>query len=385
MTLHLNNARSGKMFRRGLALTVVFTFLRIDTGLTLAKTPENAPTADLSRRVAKLSGARVDHALAEAARRHAQEIAKDTRTATWQRMKRAVEREGLADAILLPFSSVGTDGVALEAALFDFASRAAKARAPTHVGVARIANGSEQTLVAIFSRRAVDLAPLPARVDDRLTLRGRSTAKGLEALVFGPCRGPRCDGGVRRLPVQRKRDVIRVDVPADRRGWYVVELVADGPRGPEPAAVWWFASGKKAGKRPAARPRAGVDAKTAIDRARSTAELAPLEIDERLTEAATRHARAVCRAGVAAHVLPDGTDPSARARKAGYEGRVTENVAIARDAAEAHENFMWSPSHRENVLDPAATSVGLGIVKRKRSAGMTAGACVVQLFGYAGL
>ena len=364
---------------------MVFTFLRIDTGLTLAKTPESAPAADLSRRVAKLSGARVDPALGEAARRHALEIADDTKKATWRRMKLAVEREGLADAILLPFSSVGTDGVALEAALFDFASRAAKVRAPTHVGVARLVTGPEHTIVAIFSRRAVDLAPLPARVDDRLTLRGRSSAKSLEALVFGPCRGRRCQGGVRRLEVQRKKDVVRVDVPAFRRGWYVVELVADGPRGPEPAAVWWFAAGKKAGRRPKVSPRAGVGAKAAIDRARATAELAPLEADERLTKAAERHARAVCRAGVAAHVLPDGTDPTARARRAGYEGRVTENVAIARDAAEAHENFMWSPSHRENVLDPAATAVGLGIVKRKRSAGMTAGACVVQLFGYAGL
>ena len=85
---------------------------------------------------------------------------------------------------------------------------------------------------------------------------------------------------------------------------------------------------------------------------------------------------------IAAHVLPGGAGPDVRALEAGYTGAVTENVAIAESEAQAQRNFMESPSHRANVLDPTARHVGIGIAERKPRQGERGATCVVELFGH---
>jgi uncharacterized protein YkwD len=111
-----------------------------------------------------------------------------------------------------------------------------------------------------------------------------------------------------------------------------------------------------------------------VDRARAQRELAPLELDSSLRTAASAHATEVCKTMIAAHVTENG-DPAQRAVKAGYKGRVAENVAIASSIFRAHSNLMKSPSHRRNVLDPLASSAGLAVVKSSDAY------CVVELFG----
>ena len=70
-----------------------------------------------------------------------------------------------------------------------------------------------------------------------------------------------------------------------------------------------------------------------------------------------------------AHETPDGVSPGERMRAAGYatcECYVGENLywGAGRNAppAEALEGWMDSPGHRENVLSPEFTEVGIGIV-----------------------
>lgn len=374
------------MFHRGVTFLHIllfgslFSLLSENEGLT--KPARSAPVADLSRRIAKLTGVRIDPALASAAGRHARQIAKDTGRATRQDVKRAVEREGLADALLLPFSSVGHDRAALEAALLAFAEKTAKPRGPTHVGIALVGDGATKALVAIFSRRLVELAPLAARVPlGTATLRGRAPARrALTALLLGPCRGDACEGAVRALPVTRRGDVLRVDLPVDRAGWYVAELLTDEGRGPETAALWRFSAGAPVPPPPRRPPHAAPEAQ--IRAAREDAGLAPLARSAPLDAAARAHAEAACRAQIAAHVLRPGDTPRRRAAAAGYRGAVTENVAIATTAAEAHHNIMGSPGHRRNVLDPVATELGIGVAARETAAGLAPGVCLVELFGH---
>ena len=39
-----------------------------------------------------------------------------------------------------------------------------------------------------------------------------------------------------------------------------------------------------------------------------------------------------------------------------------ENIALAPSVETAHRNLMNSPGHRANILDPAFTRVGIGII-----------------------
>jgi hypothetical protein len=69
----------------------------------------------------------------------------------------------------------------------------------------------------------------------------------------------------------------------------------------------------------------------------------------------------MARTGRIAHDSPASGGPADRARRAGIRfTRLTENLAVAADAAAAHDGLMNSPGHRANILDPAVTEVGIG-------------------------
>lgn len=139
-----------------------------------------------------------------------------------------------------------------------------------------------------------------------------------------------------------------------------VQLVARGPSGPRPVAERVWGGG------------AGALAETEIQ---LSDELSPtdqlLELREvhqapsvrpnrLLTDVATTHAQAVCRAARVAHTLvPDG-DPEARLRRAGIEARVVgETVARSTSVAKAYAALMRSPSHRLTLLDRRFTEAGI--------------------------
>ncbi|MCK6552433.1 CAP domain-containing protein, partial [Myxococcota bacterium] len=102
-----------------------------------------------------------------------------------------------------------------------------------------------------------------------------------------------------------------------------------------------------------------------------------------LADAAQAHADRACALAIAAHVLPgDPSTPADRARRAGYDGRVAENVAIAPSVTRAHANLLATPSHRKNVLDPAAKSLGVGVATTSPAPGREPAFCVVELYGF---
>ncbi|MBX3274423.1 MAG: CAP domain-containing protein [Sandaracinaceae bacterium] len=115
-----------------------------------------------------------------------------------------------------------------------------------------------------------------------------------------------------------------------------------------------------------------------INGLRAQSQLAPLARLEALDATARAHSAEMARTGQLAHVSEATGTPEDRVRDAGVSAlRVTENVASHRDSASAHEAVLASPAHRQNVLDPAVTHVGLGAVRTER------GVFVTQL--YAGL
>lgn len=101
------------------------------------------------------------------------------------------------------------------------------------------------------------------------------------------------------------------------------------------------------------------------NQARAQAGAAALTLDTGLSRAARAHAEVMFAARQLSHQF-DG-EPSltqrvaaATSTKLDQEG---ENVALDFDAARGHEHLMQSPPHRANLLNPAYTVVGLGVVR----------------------
>lgn len=140
-----------------------------------------------------------------------------------------------------------------------------------------------------------------------------------------------------------------------------------------------------AGARPASRSRCAdthliptaaniprIDAATLclVDRERAAGGLAPLRRDPRLDAAAQVHAAQMVISDYFDHISPDGVSPLQRALAAGYGrnagiGHLGENIAAASGSlstpAASVANWMRSPNHRAQILDPSFRDTGIGV------------------------
>ncbi len=105
--------------------------------------------------------------------------------------------------------------------------------------------------------------------------------------------------------------------------------------------------------------------------------LAPFEHDDVLAEVARRHSADMVRRGYFDHVTPEGVTPEQRiaSRHRRLVGLAGENVwagtgydasdpeALARKVV---DDWMESPGHRENVLRPGFTHLGVGLAAQDR-------------------
>lgn len=113
-----------------------------------------------------------------------------------------------------------------------------------------------------------------------------------------------------------------------------------------------------------------------VNAERERAGLRPLEADERLATVARTHSDEMFRLGYFAHESPTSGNVVDRLDAAGLAWLVTgENLALAQDVAEAHQGLMDSPGHRANILNPAFTRVGIGVIRSPAN-----GVMVTQVF-----
>ena len=94
--------------------------------------------------------------------------------------------------------------------------------------------------------------------------------------------------------------------------------------------------------------------------------LHPLERNLLLEQSSQRHSDDMATRKFFSHDTPEGADPQARIKAAGYPLPWTgENLYMGTNAAaspvEAHESLMSSPGHRANILRPQFTQVGVGV------------------------
>jgi len=98
--------------------------------------------------------------------------------------------------------------------------------------------------------------------------------------------------------------------------------------------------------------------------------------DERLVAVARAHSEEMFRLKYFSHESPVSGSPFDRLKAAQVSySRAGENLAYAQSVAVAHRALMDSPGHRENILRPEFTRIGIGIMN-----GGAYGRMVTQLF-----
>lgn len=100
------------------------------------------------------------------------------------------------------------------------------------------------------------------------------------------------------------------------------------------------------------------------NQARAAAGLGRLAWDPALSEAALAHCRRMAAEGPIAHQYAGEPELEARAAQAGaHFSLIEENVAIGPDPAAIHDEWMHSPGHRSNLLNPGADRLGVAVVQ----------------------
>jgi len=98
------------------------------------------------------------------------------------------------------------------------------------------------------------------------------------------------------------------------------------------------------------------------NRERAAHGLGPLKWSAALAVAAREHAQRMAEQNILSHKLPGEAGMAERASKAGARFSVlAENVAVGPSAESIHKQWMNSPPHRANLLDPQVDSVGIAV------------------------
>lgn len=100
----------------------------------------------------------------------------------------------------------------------------------------------------------------------------------------------------------------------------------------------------------------------ALNASRLNARLPPLAWNEELAHAAVQHLEIMRKEGTLTHQLAGEAGLPERVAAIGVRFTLlSENIGMAQSAAEIHSLWMGSPDHRDNMLDPTITSVGIAV------------------------
>jgi len=101
------------------------------------------------------------------------------------------------------------------------------------------------------------------------------------------------------------------------------------------------------------------------NRDRTARGLSPLRWSEALAQAAHLHAVRMVQQNALSHQFPGEPGLEVRASRAGARfSSLAENVALGPSAEGIHQQWMNSPPHRANLLDPNLDSVGIAVEDR---------------------
>ncbi|HKW78499.1 MAG TPA: CvpA family protein [Candidatus Limnocylindria bacterium] len=100
-----------------------------------------------------------------------------------------------------------------------------------------------------------------------------------------------------------------------------------------------------------------------VNEERANAGLKPLAVDDRLIPVARAHSEEMFRLKYFGHQSPVTGSPFDRLKAAGITyTRAGENLAYAQSVTVAFRGLMESQGHRENILRPEFTRIGIGVI-----------------------
>jgi uncharacterized protein YkwD len=232
-------------------------------------------------------------------------------------------------------------------------------------GIARGATASGEPVLAVVSVEALaDLAAFPrqARLSQWLSIDAvvNVPADSAKVVLLGP------RGRPRRVLTSLSDGRVLSRFALDQPGRWLVQVLANLESGPEPLleAELFVDMPPPKKERAEESVKEGKDGLFGLlNRARRAEGLPRLQRDAALDDLARAHALAMMRAGRVAHDVGRG-GPDERVEQAGADvARVGENLARAPTVTRLHRALWDSPSHRDNMLDPAFDRVGIAITK----------------------
>jgi len=103
----------------------------------------------------------------------------------------------------------------------------------------------------------------------------------------------------------------------------------------------------------------------AVNRERTSEGVRALKWDSALAAAAHAHLQKMVERRILSHQFPGEPDLTQRTRDAGaHFSMVAENIALAPAVHELHIGWMNSIPHRENIMNPKLTAIGIAVEKR---------------------
>lgn len=238
------------------------------------------------------------------------------------------------------------------------------------LGAGVVERGGTAWLVLLASPRRARLHPFPraVTVGDTAVLEGELVTGLAEPRLY--VTAP--DGSVQEHSIAGARR-FKAELRFDRRGRWLVEVVGRGLNGPEVLALLAVSAGEEppaaasslpAGPDPEDPAAAEARVVAALNATRGRHGLPPLEPSPALQAVARAHSAEMLRQGLLAHILPGTGNLGERLRRARIPyRRALENLAKGQSALAAHEATEESPAHRDNLLTPGPTQVGVGIAR----------------------
>jgi hypothetical protein len=249
----------------------------------------------------------------------------------------------------------------------------------SHAGLAFAADGEHAVLAMLLADRKAGLQPFPRRLE-KAAARQRLCFELRSPLVRPTVFVTRPTGAVDRLAeVSARGGTGCASIAFATAGHHEVELLGEGPEGPEVAAMFGVDIGPllpgpvriaAGGREPTDGREARAMLLTRVNALRGAGGVAAVQADGALDGVAQAYAERLASQHFFAHVSPDGETLPDRLEKAGYAYRASgENLGMAAGPLAAHAAIEESPGHRKNLLDPTFERVGFGLARQSRDGG----------------
>jgi uncharacterized protein YkwD len=296
-----------------------------------------------------------------------------------QNMKNMAWQAGWTDGEIMALAMTSQEHVVANALALELATSLG-AQEATHMGLAYGADVGptgqtpvRATVVVALSRRLIQLNPVPTTrlVQSQLNLVGTLYAKHIRALTVAALHP---DGQVTRTPlwIDHKHFMGAIEV-GQTPGPLNVEILAERGRGPEVAASFVVhvqtgdaqnAPSEALQQSPQALSAHGQTLSALVWGIRQSHHLALPMPHAILMRAAQAHAEDMVKHHFFAHVSARTGDVTHRLTALGQPYvHVVENIALDQTLGDAFGQWLTSPGHLQNILDPRVGHLGVGVAQ----------------------